>query len=163
MWSIDPCLSRIEDSLSLYLPSLSLYFVGFYSVSNLIVILFNIMYLVFVVGIYSYGCVIVWESVKTQVIEARKVFAGILRQHPAKRCMCPTHDWNAKSQYRWRQLCLVSISRVRPSRETPARHSVLPDCTIWYTPFAPTLYIPTLPTNDIKSFREKTLAKTLES
>ena len=32
--------------------------------------------------------------------------------------MCPAHDWNAKSQYRWRQLCLASIMRVRPSPET---------------------------------------------
>ena len=51
--------------------------------------------------------------------------------------MCIVHDWNAKSQDRWRQLCLASISRVRPSRETPARHSVLPACPslihIFYT------------------------------
>ena len=32
--------------------------------------------------------------------------------------MCPAYDWNVKSQYRWGQLCLASISRVRPSRET---------------------------------------------
>ena len=51
-----------------------MYFVGFYSVSNLIVILFNLMYHVFVVGIYCKGCVIVRESVKTQVIEARRIF-----------------------------------------------------------------------------------------
>ena len=56
-----------------------MYFVGFYSVPNLIVILFNLLYLVSVVGIYCTGCVIVKESVKTQAIEARKVFAGILR------------------------------------------------------------------------------------
>ena len=84
-------------------------------------------------------------------------------KYPAKRCMCLAHDWNAKSQYRWGLLCLTSILRVRPSRETPARHSVLLDCTIWFTPFAPTLYIPTLPTNVRESFWEKTLAKTLES
>ena len=46
---------------------------------NLIVILFNLMYPVFVVGIYCKGCVIVRESVKTQAIEARKVFADISR------------------------------------------------------------------------------------
>ena len=56
-----------------------MYFVGFYSVPNLIVILFNLMYPVFVVGIYGKSCVIVRESVKTQAIEARKVFAGISR------------------------------------------------------------------------------------
>ena len=56
-----------------------MYFVGFYSVPNLIVILFNLMYPVFVVGIYGKSCVIVRESVKIQAIEARKVFAGISR------------------------------------------------------------------------------------
>ena len=54
-------------------------FVGFYSVSNFIVILFNLMYPVFVVGIYCKGCVIVRESVKTQAIEARRVFVDISR------------------------------------------------------------------------------------
>ena len=46
---------------------------------NLIVILFNLIYPVFVVGIYCKGCVIVRESVKTQAIEKRRIFAGILR------------------------------------------------------------------------------------
>ena len=50
---------------------------------------------------------------------SKKGFRGYLAtKHPAKRCMCPAHDWNVKSQYRRRQLCLVSISQVRPSRET---------------------------------------------
>ena len=43
---------------------------------NLIVILFNLMYLVFVGGIYCKGCVIVRESVKTQAIEARRFLVG---------------------------------------------------------------------------------------
>ena len=54
-----------------------MYFVGFYSVLNLIVILFNLIYPVFVVRIYCKGCVIVKESVKTQAIKARRVFMGI--------------------------------------------------------------------------------------
>ena len=54
-----------------------MYSIGFYSVPNLIVILFNLMYLVFVVGIYCKGYVIVRKSVKTQAIEAKRVFAGI--------------------------------------------------------------------------------------
>ena len=54
-----------------------MYFVGFYSVPNLIVILFNLLYPISVMEIYCKGCVIVRESVKTQAIEARKVFAGI--------------------------------------------------------------------------------------
>ena len=56
-----------------------MYFVGFYSVSNLNVILFNLIYPVFVVEIYCKGCVIVRESMKTQAIEARRVFTGILQ------------------------------------------------------------------------------------
>ena len=56
-----------------------MYFVGFYSVPNLIVILFNLMDYVFVVGIYCKGSVIVRESVKTQAIKARRVFVGISR------------------------------------------------------------------------------------
>ena len=51
-------------------------FVGFYS-ANLIVILVNLVYPVIVVGIYCKGYVIVRESVKTQEIEAKRVFAGI--------------------------------------------------------------------------------------
>ena len=46
---------------------------------NLIVILFNLMYPIFVVRIYYKGCVIVRESVKTQAVEARRVLAGISR------------------------------------------------------------------------------------
>ena len=57
---------------------------------NLIVILFNLMYLVFVVGIYCKGCVIVRESVK-QEIEARKVFAGILRLSIPRKEACVLH------------------------------------------------------------------------
>ena len=50
---------------------------------------------------------------------SKEDFRGYLvTKRPAKRCLCLAHDWNAKSQYRWRQLCLASISRVRPSRET---------------------------------------------
>ena len=56
-----------------------MYSVDFYSMPNLIVILFNLMYPVFVVGIYCKGCVIASESVKTQVIEARKFLAGSSR------------------------------------------------------------------------------------
>ena len=54
-----------------------MYFVGFYFVPNLIVILFNLMYPIFVMGFICKGCVIVRESVKTQAIEAKRVFASI--------------------------------------------------------------------------------------
>ena len=59
--------------------------------SNLIVILFNLMYLVFVVEIYCKGCVIVRESVKTQAIEVRRVFAGISRLNIPQKDACTLH------------------------------------------------------------------------
>ena len=51
-----------------------MYFVGINSITNLIVILFNLLYLVFIVGLYCKGCVIEREYVKTQAIEDIRVF-----------------------------------------------------------------------------------------
>ena len=140
-----------------------MYFVGFNFVTNLIVILFNLLYPVFIARLYCKGCVIKREYVKTQAIEDRRVFADSSTKNPAKWCMCPTHDWNAKSQDRWRQLYFASSLRVKPSCETLAKHSVLPVCDIWYTLFVPTQYIPTLPTIVKECFGEKTLATNLKS
>ena len=47
--------------------------------------------LVFVGGIYCKGCVIVRESVKTQVIEARSVFTGISRISIQQKEACALH------------------------------------------------------------------------
>ena len=44
-------------------------FVGFNSVPNLIIILFNLLYPVFIMGFDCKGCVIERECVKTQAIE----------------------------------------------------------------------------------------------
>ena len=54
-----------------------MFLVGFYSVPNLIVIIFNLLYPVFIVGFDCKGCVIERECVKTQAIEARRLLAGI--------------------------------------------------------------------------------------
>ena len=56
-----------------------MYFVGFYFVPNLIVILFNLLYPVFVVEFDYKGCVMERESVKTQAIETRRFLAGSSR------------------------------------------------------------------------------------
>ena len=69
----------------------NLFCVGFYSVPNLIVILFNLLYLVFVVGIYCKGCVIVRESVKTQAIEEWNVFVGSSRLSIPRSYSCALH------------------------------------------------------------------------
>ena len=49
------------------------------------------MYFVFVVGIYYKGCVIVRESVKTQAIEAIRVFTGILWLSILQQDACALH------------------------------------------------------------------------
>ena len=56
-----------------------MYSVGFYSVPNLIVILFNLLYPVFIVGFDCKGCVIQRECVKTQAIEAKRFLASSSR------------------------------------------------------------------------------------
>ena len=130
---------------------------------NLIVIIFNLVYPIFIVGCDCKGCVlerrVCEDSSKWSQKTSRECLATTL---PVKWSMCLAHDWNAKSLYRWRQLCLMSISWVRPSREIPTRHFVLPVCTFWYTFSVLSLYMPILPTIVKECFWEKTLAKTLE-
>ena len=54
-----------------------MYFVGFYSMPNLIIIIFNFLYPVFIVGFDCKGCVLEKESVNTKEIEARRFLVGI--------------------------------------------------------------------------------------
>ena len=68
-----------------------MYFVGFYSIPNLIVIIFNILYLVFIVGFDCKSCVIERESVKTQAIEARKFLTGSSRLSIPQSEACVLH------------------------------------------------------------------------
>ena len=68
-----------------------MYSIGLYSVPNLIVILFNLMYPVFVMRFYYKGYVIARESVKTQPIEAMRVFAGISRLSIPRKDACSLH------------------------------------------------------------------------
>ena len=56
-----------------------MFFVGFYFVPNFIVIIFNLLYPIFIVGFDCKRCVLERECVKTQAIEARRVLTGILR------------------------------------------------------------------------------------
>ena len=96
------------------------------------------------------------ECEDSRLIEDQRCFRGELaRSLPVKWSMCPTHDWNAKSYNRWWQLVFTSVLRVKPSRETSTKHSVLPICHIWYTKSLPTLYILTLPTYWEECFSER--------
>ena len=67
------------------------FFVGFYSVPNLIVILFNLLYPVFIVGFDCKGCVIERKSVKTQAIEARRFLANSSRLSIPRSEACALH------------------------------------------------------------------------
>ena len=88
-----------------------MYFVGFYSVPNLIVILFNLMYPVFVVGIYCKGYVIVKESVKTQAIEAMRVFAGISRLSIPRKEACALHMTGMQRVNIGGDSCVLRVAR----------------------------------------------------
>ena len=66
-------------------------FVGFYSVPNLIVILFNLLYPVFVMGFVCKGFVLERECVKTQAIEVRRFLAGISRLSFLRSEACALH------------------------------------------------------------------------
>ena len=68
-----------------------MYSVGFYSMPNLIVIIFNLLYPVFIVGFDCKGCVIERECVKTQAIEARRFLEGSLRLSIPRSEACALH------------------------------------------------------------------------
>ena len=74
-----------------------MYFVGFYFVPNLIVILFNLLYLVFIAVFNCKGCVIERERecvcvcVKTQATKDRRVFAGSSRLSIPQNDACTLH------------------------------------------------------------------------
>ena len=88
-----------------------MYSVDFYSMPNLIVILFNLMYPVFVVGIYCKGCVIASESVKTQVIEARRVFAGMSQLSIPRKDTCALHITGMRRVSTDGDSCVSRVSR----------------------------------------------------
>ena len=104
-----------------------MYLVGFYSVPNLIVISFNLLYPVFIVGFDCKGCVIKRESVKTQVIEAIRFLAGSSRLSISRSNACALHMTGMRRVSTDGDSC---VSRVSRQQGLPARHSVLPDCTI---------------------------------
>ena len=66
-------------------------FVGFNSLPNFIVILFNLLYHVFIVRFDCKGCVIERESVKIQAIEDWRVFASISRLSIPQSDLCDLH------------------------------------------------------------------------
>ena len=119
-------------------------FVGFYSVSNLIVII-----------VQSYvPCISCGRQLKTEV-----VFADSSRVSFPQSEACALHITRMRRvRIEWRQLVFASVSRVRPSCEISVKHSILLNYHFWYTLSVPTLYIPSLPTYvDVCYSKRKTL------
>ena len=88
-----------------------MYYVGFNFVPNLIVILFNLLYPVFIVGLYCKDCVIEREYVKTQAIEDRRVFASSSWLSILRNDMCALHMtgmWRVKTDG---DSCVSRVSR----------------------------------------------------
>ena len=88
-----------------------MYFVGFYSVSNLIVIIFNLLHPVFIVGFDCKGCVLERESVKNQAIEARSVLAGSLRLSLPRSEACALHMTRIRRVCTNGDSCVSRVSR----------------------------------------------------
>ena len=66
-------------------------FCWLYFVPNLIVISFNLLYPVFIVGFNCKGCVIEKECVKTQAIEDKMIFMGSSRLSIPRNDACALH------------------------------------------------------------------------
>ena len=71
------------------------------------------MYPVFVVGIYYKGCVIVRESVKTQAIEARRVFMGIMRLSILRKEACALHMTGMRRVGIDGDSCVSRVARIK--------------------------------------------------
>ena len=84
------CLRFIQPTI-VKLWFTNLYFVGFYFVPNLIVIIFNLVYPIFIVGFDCKGCVCLKESVKTQASEARRLLMGVSRLSFPQSEACALH------------------------------------------------------------------------
>ena len=66
-------------------------FCWLYFVPNLIVISFNLLYPILIVGFNCKGCVIEREYVKTQAIEDKRVLAGSSRLSISRNDTCAPH------------------------------------------------------------------------
>ena len=106
-------------------------FCWLYSEPNLIVISFNLLYPVFIVGFNYNGSVIERECVKIQAIKDKRVFADNSRLSILRNDTCALHMTGMRRVRTNGDNCVSRVSRmVRPSRETPVKHSILSVCNI---------------------------------
>ena len=88
-----------------------MYSVGFYSIPNLILILFNLLYPVFIVGFNCKGCMIERDCVKTQAIEARRFLVGSLRLSIPQSEACALHMTGMRRASTNGDRCVSRVSR----------------------------------------------------
>ena len=86
-------------------------FVGFNFVRNLIVILFNLLYPIFIVGFNCKGCVIERECVKTQAIEDRRVFTSSSRLSIPQNDACALHMTGMRKIRTDEDSCVSQVAR----------------------------------------------------
>ena len=143
--------------------------VGFNFVPNLIVILFNLLYLIFYVGFHCKGCV--WESVWRLKTQWRsKVFSQVACEKPSHEVKHVLSTW-LECEESWQMVtagfreCLVGKAFPRDTRKTFcfANLSYLIHEVSTHTIYTHTIY--THITHILRGvfFREKTLVITLES
>ena len=89
----------------------TLCFVGLYSVPNLIVMLFNLLYPVFIVRFHCKGCVLERESVKTQATEDSRGFAGSSRLSIPRKKACALHMTRMRRVKPNGDSCVLRVSR----------------------------------------------------
>ena len=82
-----------------------------YFVPNLIIIIFNLLYPVFIVGSDCKGCVLERESVKTQAIEAGRVLAGSSQLNILRSEACALHMTRMRRVSTDGDSCVSRISR----------------------------------------------------
>ena len=88
-----------------------MYFVGFNSMTNLIVILFNLLYSVFIAGLYCKGCVIERVYVKTKAIEDKRVFTGSSQLNIPRNDACALHMTRMRRVRTDRDNCVLQVAR----------------------------------------------------
>ena len=65
----------------------------------------------------------------SRLLKTKGVFGGSLRVSFPRSDACALHTTVIRRvRIGWRQLIFASISGVRPSRKTPEKHSVFPNC-----------------------------------
>ena len=89
----------------------TLCFVGLYFVPNLIVILFNLLYLVFIVGFHCEGCVLERECVKTQATKNRRGFVGSSQLSIPRKEACILHMTEMRRVRQDGDNCVLRVSR----------------------------------------------------